>query len=271
MSQEKMVPQPGASRPSQLRGDGLKLIGAGFGRTGTRSLKEALEILGFGPCYHMVEVFEHPEHVPSWNAAIRGEPVDWKKLFQDYQATVDWPGCTFYQQLMVEYPDAKVLLSVRDPEKWYESVSSTIYEVSRRSRSSFAPLLMLLVRFMRPGIAEMIPMINRLIWDGTFQHRFEDKEYALSVFNQHNEEVRNYVPSEKLLVYSVKEGWEPLCTFLGVPVPDVPFPHLNDRENFVGTRVGQMRAGVVRAVSVAVVAIFAFLLLRGVVRRKEGK
>lgn len=267
MSLEKMVPQPEADR----KVDGLKIIGAGFGRTGTRSLKEALEILGFGPCYHMVEAFEHPEHVPTWNAAIRGEPVDWRKLFHDYQATVDWPGCTFYQQLMTEYPDAKVLLSVRDPEKWYESVSSTIYEVSRRSRSPFAPLFMLLARTMRPGVVEMVSMVNRLIWDGTFQRRFEDKEYALSVFKQHNEEVKNYVPPEKLLAYSVKEGWEPLCAFLGVPVPDVPFPHLNDRDSFPGNRVMQMRTRVVRAASVAAVAIIAFLLLRGVVRRKEGK
>src|SRR5689334_21359331 len=204
MSQEKMVPQPEAGRAT----GGLKIIGAGFGRTGTRSLKEALEILGFGPCYHMVEVFEHPEHVPAWNAAARGEPVDWKKLFHDYQATVDWPGCTFYKQLMAEYPEAKVLLSVRDPEKWYESVSSTIYEVSRRSRSPFTPLLMLLLSVMRPGIAQTVPMVNRLIWDGTVQQRFEEKEFALSVFNRHNEEVKNYVPPEKLLVYSVKEGWE---------------------------------------------------------------
>lgn len=265
MSQEKIVPLSGAGR----KVDGLKIIGAGFGRTGTRSLKEALEILGFGPCYHMVEAFEHPEHVPAWNAATRGEPVDWKKLFHDYQATVDWPACTFYQQLMDVYPDAKVLLSVRDPEKWYESVSSTIYQASRRSRSPFAPLLMQVVRLVRPGVAVIIPMINRLIWEGTFQGRFEDKDYALSVFNRHNEEVKNYVPPEKLLVYSVKEGWEPLCAFLDVPVPDVPFPHLNDRENFLGNQIRrQARARTVQIAKVAVVAIAAFLLLRGVIRRK---
>jgi hypothetical protein len=265
MSQEKIVPQPGTDR----KVDGLKIIGAGFGRTGTRSLKEALEILGFGPCYHMVEAFEHPEHIPTWNAAIRGEPVDWKKLFHDYQATVDWPACTFYKTLMDVYPDAKVLLSVRDPEKWYESVSSTIYRASRSSQSPFAPLLMLLAGLIRPGVAEIVSMVNRLIWQGTFQQRFEDKEYALSVFNQHNEEVKNYVPPEKLLVYSVKEGWEPLCAFLGVPVPDVPFPHLNDRENFPGNQVRQLaRTRMVKTVSVAAAAIVAFLLLRGVMRRK---
>ncbi len=266
MTQEKIISHPKADR--QL--DGLKVIGAGFGRTGTRSLKEALEILGFGPCYHMVEAFEHPEHVPAWNAATRGEPVDWQELFREYRATVDWPGCTFYQQLMETYPDAKVLLSVRDPEKWYESVTSTIYQVSRRSRSPFAPLLMLLLSLIRPSVAKLVPLINRLIWQGTFQDRFEDKAFALSVFNQHNEEVKQYVPPEKLLVYSVKEGWEPLCAFLGVPVPDVPFPHLNDRENFVGNRMGE-QARLVRGVAVAAIGVVALLLLRGMMKRKEGE
>jgi hypothetical protein len=129
---------------------------------------------------------------------------------------------------------------------------------------------MLVVRVIRPGIAAIIPMINRLIWEGTFQRRFEDKDYAISVFNRHNEEVKNYVPPEKLLVYSVKEGWEPLCAFLGVPVPDMPFPHLNDRENFPGNQVRQQaRTRLVRVASIAVASIAAFLLLRGVIRRKE--
>jgi len=266
MTQEKMVPQPGTGR--QL--DGLKIIGAGFGRTGTRSLKEALEILGFGPCYHMVEAFEHPEHIPTWNAAARGEPVDWQELFREYRATVDWPGCTFYQQLIDTYPDAKVLLSVRDPEKWYESVSSTIYQVSRRSRSPLAPLLMLLLRVIRPNIATTVPMVNNLIWQSTFLNRFEDKAFAISVFNQHNEEVKQYVPPEKLLVYSVKDGWEPLCTFLEVPVPNVPFPHLNDRENFPGNRMRE-QARLVRIAAVAAIGVVALLLLRGIMRRKEGE
>src|SRR5690242_7699355 len=105
----------------------LKVIGAGFGRTGTLSLKVALEELGFGPCYHMIEVFQYPEHAKLWEAATQGKPIDWDQIFANYQATVDWPGCTFYADLMARYPDAKVLLSVRDPETWYESVMSTIY------------------------------------------------------------------------------------------------------------------------------------------------
>lgn len=221
MNQEEIVPQIGAD----IETDGLKIIGAGFGRTGTRSLKDALEILGFGPCYHMVEVFQHPEHVAHWEAAAKGEAIDWNEIFHGYQATLDWPCCTFYKQLMSAYPDARVLLSVREPEKWYESVKSTIYQSSHKG--------------VTPDMvaAAVLPMTNQVVWNGTFHDRFEEKEYAISVFNQHNEEVKSYMPPEKLLVYQVKDGWEPLCAFLGVPVPDVPFPRLNDRESFPGNRV----------------------------------
>ena len=108
----------------------LEVIGAGFGRTGTMSLKVALEELGFGPCYHMREVFEHPEHIELWRAAMRGDPVDWERVLGDYRATVDWPGCTFYGELLERNPDAKVILTVRDPQRWYESVRDTIYRTS---------------------------------------------------------------------------------------------------------------------------------------------
>src|SRR5215212_9949884 len=114
----------------------VKVIGAGFGRTGTASLQSALQELGFGPCYHMDEVFEHPEHADFWEAAWRGEAMDWEEVLGSYEATVDWPACTFYGELMERYPDAKVLLSVRDPEPWYESTRSTIYELSMLLESS---------------------------------------------------------------------------------------------------------------------------------------
>lgn len=264
MTQERTIPQVGV----RAEKDGLKIIGAGFGRTGTRSLKEALEILGFGPCYHMVEVFEHPEHAPLWEAAARGEPVAWKELLRDYRATVDWPGCTFYKELMEVYPDAKVLLSVRDPEKWYESVSSTIYQVSQRSRTAFAPLLLLLLKFVRPGVGRGVPMVNQIVWRDTFHGRFEEKAYAISVFNQHNEEVKRHVPPEKLLVYQVKEGWEPLCAFLGVPVPDMPFPHLNDRQTFPGTSaMRQIRSRLLNGALFVGAAFAVFILLRLIRRR----
>ena len=211
-----------AEQPETTYQDGgLKVIGAGFGRTGTLSLKHALEELGFGPCYHMSELFDKPHVDEQWDAIVSGEPADWPAIFKGYQASVDWPACAFYKELMQVYPNAKVLLSVRDPEKWYESVASTIYRVSH----------------LNPDHARTPHghMVRTLIWEGTFDNRFEDKDYAISIFLRHNEEVKQHVPAEKLLVYNVKEGWEPLCAFLGVAVPaGKPFPHDNDRANFLG-------------------------------------
>ena len=210
-----MEDQPGATQ----KWGGLKVIGAGFGRTGTLSLKQALVELGFGPCYHMTELFDKPGADEQWDAIVRGAPADWNAVFAGYQATVDWPACAFYKELMLVYPEAKVLLTVRDPEKWYESVYSTIWQVSHRDHS----------------VSPHRHMVDTLIWQRTFDSRFEDKDYAIAVFLRHNEEVKRQAPAEKLLVYDVKEGWEPLCAFLGVAVPiDTPFPHLNDRESFVG-------------------------------------
>lgn len=204
----------------------LRLIGAGFGRTGTASLKAALEQLGFDKCYHMQEVFGHPEHVSLWQAAVDGKAVDWETLFDGYQATVDWPGCTFYKELMACYPEAKVLLNVRDPEAWYKSATDTIY---RRSQMGFPKSL---VPLFVPRLRRFIRMVNSLIWKKTFDGRFADKAYALSVFEGHIAEVKRTVPEDKLLVYEVKQGWEPLCAFLDVPVPDAPFPRLNDSAAF---------------------------------------
>lgn len=181
------------------------------------STKAALEELGFGPCYHQFELGKNPAHGKAWGAAARGEHVDWEELLEDYQATVDWPGCTYYKELMEAFPDAKVLLTVRDPERWYESTLTSIYS---------------LVRVMRDmnEAASASPITPRSpIWDGTFSGRFEDREYAIEVFNRHNEEVERHVPPDRLLVYEVKEGWEPLCEFLSVEVPEgKTFPRLND-------------------------------------------
>jgi hypothetical protein len=201
----------------------MKIIGAGFGRTGTMSLKAALEELGYGPCYHMTEVFEHPEHAPLWEAAARGEPIDWEELFAGYQATVDWPGAAFYKEIMKTYPEAKVLLSsVRDPERWYESTRSTIYTTVNPSPEMIA------------AVGPAPRLNNELIWKRTFGGNFEDRRHAFEVFELHNEEVKEHVPAGRLLVYEVREGWGSLCEFLEVEVPkDEPFPHLNDTEAFV--------------------------------------
>jgi len=217
----------------------LEVIGAGFGRTGTMSLKVALEELSFGPCYHMREVFEHPEHIELWRAATRGEQVDWERIFGNYRATVDWPACTFYGELMERSPDAKVILTVRDPQRWYESAYNTIYRMTGAASSPIFYLASLVMPRAR-AMKHARQMIVELVWERDLDGKFEDREHAIETFERHNEEVEKRVPPEKLLVYEVKEGWGPLCEFLGVEVPDKPFPHLNDTEVFRG-RIRRIR------------------------------
>ncbi len=232
----------------------MRVVGAGFGRTGTLSLKAALERLGFGPCYHMTEVFENPEHADFWRAAWRGEPVDWGGTLGGYKASVDWLACAFYAELMQRNPDAKVVLSVRDPESWYESVRNTIYEISvviPRSRLS-QPAFALMGLFF--DMSARVNMAEEIIWNGTFDGRFEDKPYATRVFERHTEEVKRSVPQDRLLVYEVKEGWGPLCEFLGVEEPDEPFPRLNDTAEF------RRRIQAIRALSFAAPAALTLLV-----------
>ena len=213
---------------------GLKVIGAGFGRTGTSSLQIVLEELGFGPCYHFEEVYKHRDHLAQWEAAARGEPVDWHKIFGKYQAALDWPSCAFYKELMNIYPDAKVLLTVRNPEGWYESAKNSIYQLGTGFKSSpVASAVMKFVKIISPLTRRIFRLSEDIVWEGTFHGRFEDKDYSIAVFQQHIEEVKKYVPPEKLLVYEVKEGWKPLCDFLGVEIPaGKEFFHLNDRTSF---------------------------------------
>jgi hypothetical protein len=230
----------------------IRVIGAGLGRTGTLSLKQALEELGFAKCYHMTEVLAHKEDARVWDAAVRGEPVEWDALFRGYQATVDWPGCSFYEEFLRRYPAAKVVLTVRDPEKWYESARQTIFFV----RDAFPSW----VRLLNPRMRLFLRMVDRLIWAGTFQGRFEDQSFAIAVFNRHNEQVRRVVPPERLLIYEVREGWGPLCAFLGVPVPDgKPFPHVNDAAEF-RSRI-QRAARIMRTIGYSVVGILALILV----------
>lgn len=233
----------------------MEVIGAGFGRTGTLSLKAALEELGFAPCYHMTELFENPQHAELWERAAHGENVRWDDLLGDYGATVDWPGCTFYEEIMESYPDAKVLLSVRDPERWYESTRNTIYRISKLTQRS--RLSSLLRVFTPKRVKRTSRMVNEVIWEGTFSNNFEDREYAIEVFEHHNESVKQRVPEDKLLVYEVKEGWQPLCDFLGVEVPDTPFPHLNDTNDF--------QARIRRVLALAIAVPVAILGLAGLV------
>ena len=199
----------------------MQIIGAGFGRTGTMSLKAALEQIGFGPCYHMLEVFKHPSHIKTWLAAAEGQEVDWVSLLGEYQAGLDYPLSVFYKELMGVYPEAKVILTVRDPQRWYESTLETIYQGAALPDWALRIL---------PPYRDFIKMVRTAVWEGLFEGRSEERAYAINVFENWVIEVKRTVPAEKLLIFSVKDGWEPLCTFLGVSVPDKPFPHINDRK-----------------------------------------
>jgi len=198
----------------------MQVIGAGFGRTGTFSLKLALEQLGFAPCYHMVEVFGHPDHNEVWEDAALGKPVDWKAFLALYPAGVDWPICHFWRELADVFPDAKFILTERDPETWYASMSKTIIASMTRPGEPEDPIRKKQARMGRLIVAEK-----------TFGNRI-DKDHVIAVYKAHNKAVKDTLPASRLLVTDSPEGWGPLCKFLGVPVPDTDFPKTNTTEEF---------------------------------------
>src|SRR5918993_932225 len=204
------------AEPVRISAPTLQIIGAGFGRTGTASLREALVQLGCGPCDHMVVNFEHPERFALWDEALRrktaGEPIDWRPLLADFPAIVDWPGAYFWKELTAAHRNAKVILTVRDPQRWYDSISATIFTLRD----------------------DQLPAGPRdIIFSRTFDGRLTDRDHCQAVFARHVQAVRETIAPDRLLVFDVKEGWEPLCAFLGVPVPkDEPFPHVNDTAAF---------------------------------------
>ena len=192
----------------------LAVIGAGLGRTATFSLKFALEHLGFGPCYHMSEVFAGARrNVPLWLDAIDGRP-DWDEIFEGFHSTTDYPACTYWRELAEHYPRAKVILTVRDPDTWFDSVSETIFSDGMQASLRGSPT----------G-----DMMQGVIFDA-FGERLRDRDFMTEWFIRRNREVIDALPPERLLVFSPKEGWEPLCGFLGVPVPNEPFPRINSRD-----------------------------------------
>ncbi len=215
----------------------IKVIDLGLGRTGTKSLKYALEGLGFDKCYHFSDMWHHPEHNALWLSLSRGQKVDWETLFKGYQATVYWAPCYDYLDLLRQYPELKVVLTVRDPEKWYKSMYATIY---RLNRLTFARKVFLLAKSLfRPELRQLHDMWqlqNQILWDKTFKGKFYNKKAAIDVFCKHNEAVKKNVPAGRLLVYRIEEGWEPLCHFLKVPMPDTPFPRVNDTVSFIEWR-----------------------------------
>jgi len=195
----------------------LKIIGAGMGRTGTASLKVALETLGIGHCYHMSEVLKNPECTKDWINIAQGN-ADWDKIFNGYSATVDNPGCNYWKELADYYPEAKVILTVRDANKWFDSTNETIHSVE------FA------------GFIKNSPfgeMVQKTIWN-LMENRMQDRKHMVKFFTNRTSKIIEYIAPERLLVYQVGEGWEPLCTFLDLPLPNTDFPRINSRDETKG-------------------------------------
>jgi hypothetical protein len=194
----------------------LQVVGAGLGRTGTHSLKLALETLLDGPCYHMVEVFGHPEHVDVWRRAADGEPVDWPNFPEGYVASVDWPGGSFWREMADANPDAVILLSTRDSsEAWWKSASETIFQ-------AMAPL----------SDASGWPGMMHAMLANRFTLAVDDRDKAIAAYEHHNADVRANADPKRLVDWKPGDGWEPICAALGVSVPDELFPHVNSTDDF---------------------------------------
>ena len=195
----------------------LKVVGAGLGRTGTHSLKLALERLLGEPCYHMIEVFGQPGHAGAWHQAALGHMPDWDALFTGYGEAVDWPAAAFWQEMSDAYPDALILLSTRDSAGWWRSCDNTIFEVIRKADDTMP--------------AEWTAMVKEL-----FRSRFTDdtldRATAIAAYERHNEHVRAAAPADRLVQWQPGDGWAPLCGALGVAIPDEPFPHVNSTAEF---------------------------------------
>lgn len=194
----------------------LQVVGAGVGRTGTHSLKFALEQLLGGTCHHMVEVFSHPDELPAWIVAARGGPADWGKMMKGYTAQVDWPGASFWPELAAANPDALVILSVRDPDAWFTSCTNTIFAG---------------MSAMQEQGDEWMDAMRTLMRD-RFSDELTDRDAMTAAFEKHNDQVRAGVPKERLLEWTAADGWEPICERLGLAVPSEPFPKTNTTKEF---------------------------------------
>jgi hypothetical protein len=197
----------------------LKVVGASFGRTGTSSVRLALETLGFGPCHYMKELFAAPAHAREWLRIADGEKPDWKRLLNGFTSTIAWPAAFYWRELAAAFPESKVLLIVRDPASWYASMSRTLYRTRPADTGQEA--------------AVRDQVIEKIVWQGTFSGRFEDRDHAMGVYLAHLDEVRAAVPSERLVEVEPSHGWEPLCAALGVGVPDLPFPTANTTDEYL--------------------------------------
>ncbi|WP_328473049.1 sulfotransferase family protein [Actinoplanes sp. NBC_00393] len=210
----------------------LQVIGAGFARTGTTSLSSALGILGLGPCYHMLDVMSDPRRVQQWLAIARGGAPDWAGIFDGYRSAVDWPVAAYWRELADTYPEAKVLLTVRDPDAWYDSVRQTIFKPRISPPRGLARAGARVAEALSPDLRAFLAMTQETVEQPLFEDRLGDRAHMTSVFNRHIEQVQATVPADRLLTYEVADGWAPLCAFLDRPVPDRPFPHDNSSPEF---------------------------------------
>lgn len=198
----------------------LKVIGSGFGRTGTMSTKIALEQLGLGPCHHMVEVMGNPAQPAHWHAHAAGEDVDWAEVFAGYQAQVDFPGASVWHELSIAFPEARVIHTERPEDEWWASYSVTINKFwMHRTRLDLPPT-----------IAGIFETMDRILVQGVFGGI--DRDSAIAAYRRNNEKVRDAIPADRLLVFKPADGWGPLCRFLGVSIPDTEFPRSNARDEF---------------------------------------
>ncbi|MEP2936441.1 MAG: sulfotransferase family protein [Gilvibacter sp.] len=216
----------------------LKVIGAGYGRTGTKSLQLALEKLGFDNCYHMEALFRNSSDVKHWKNAYEEKPTDWGTLFSNYNSAVDFPTSMYYKELADYFPDSKIVLTTRDPEKWYNSAFSTIYSFDPGIGVKLKMLLSLPFSSTARNLFKVILLNEKSLWKKYFEGKFEDKEYAIGKFNQHIVDVKREIPENRLLLFHPRDGWAPLCEFLNVPVPDEPFPNANKGEDFASWAKG---------------------------------
>lgn len=199
---------------------GLKIIGSGFGRTGTMSTKLALEQLGFGPCHHMVEVMGNPAQPPHWKAFSQGEEVDWAEVFNGYTAQVDFPGAAVWHQLSIAFPAAKVVHTERPEEEWYASFSTTIGKFFKHAPTMPLP----------DHISEIFKVMDKMLMQDVFGGT--SKDASIAAYRANNERVRATIPASNLLIFTPSDGWTPLCKFLNVAVPETPFPRSNARDEF---------------------------------------
>jgi len=200
----------------------LQVIGSGFGRTGTKSLKAALERLGFGPCHHMHEIIADPGQVAHWQTVAAGGTVDWSVVFAGYRAQVDWPGAHVWRDTARAFPHARVVHTLRPDDVWWASSQRTIATLMQRRADLDLP----------PHMRDMLEAWDIMVGQGVFGGDLTDRDAAIAAYHAHTKAVRQSLPPERLLLFDVADGWAPLCDFLGVEAPDAPFPHHNLRADF---------------------------------------